>query len=122
MQDSGLFDAPDAALDIKVDCSSPVVLHAYLRNRGLALLPAGVEVGFYIIKAAKQVKLGAASSATALFPGQVEELTFTAPQQQGSVDQAYLARVLVDKNNPGFHECRTFNNETQPARANCSLK
>jgi hypothetical protein len=47
VQDKGLFDAPDATVALRVDCATPLELRATVRNLGLALLPAGVEVGFY---------------------------------------------------------------------------
>jgi len=122
VQEKGLFDAPDATLTLKVDCSSPVVLHAYLRNLGLAILPAGVEVGFYVKQGGStDVLLGKVSSTTALFPGQVSELTFSVPAAQGGVKDYYFARILIDPQNPTFHECRDTNNETSPMTANCLL-
>ena len=48
VQDKGIFDAPDATVSLAAKCTTPVQLEASLRNAGLASLPAGVEVGFYV--------------------------------------------------------------------------
>jgi hypothetical protein len=122
VQDKGIFDAPDATLSIKVDCLTPVVLHVYLRNYGFALLPAGVKVGFYVYKGTAETLLGTATTSSPLFPGQVSELTYIVKPTEGGVDDLYLARVLIDPQNPTFHECRTDNNETPVTKANCLLE
>ena len=122
VQDKGIFDAPDATLDLAVDCSTPVVLHAYLRNYGFALLPAGVKVGFFVRTGASDVKLAEVTTSTPLFPGQIQELTYTLKSGEGTVKESYLAKVLIDPTNPTFHECRGDNNEAGPTKANCTLE
>jgi FG-GAP-like repeat len=122
VQDKGIFDAPDATLDLAVDCKTPVVLHAYLRNYGFALLPAGVKVGFFIRTGASDVKLAEVTTSTPLFPGQIKELTYTLKSGEGTVKESYLAKVLIDPTNPTFHECRSDNNEAGPTKANCTLE
>ncbi len=120
VQDKGIFDAADATLTLRVDCTDPMVLHAWVRNYGLALLPAGVEVGFFVLRDGKELLLGTATTAVALFPGQVSELTYTAqPSDNLTVQDNFFARILVDLANPTFHECRDTNNETPPRQAVC---
>ena len=125
VQDEGIFNAPDPTVSLKVDCVSPPLLHAYLRNQGLAILPAGVTVGFYAAKAGSvgYTLLGTQVSAGALFPGQVEELTLSLKADSGfGVSDTYQARIIVDPKNPTFHECRPSNNASDPTRANCLME
>jgi len=123
VQEKGIFDAADATVSIKPDCTTPVVLHAYVRNYGFAILPAKVEVGFYVKQGGStDVLLGKAQTKNPLFPGQVSELTFTVPQAQGGVKDYYLAKILVDPQSPTFHECRESNNESQAKTPNCLLE
>ena len=120
VQDKGLFDAPDATLTLKVDCSKPVKLRAYVRNYGLALLPLGVEVGFYVVNSGAETLLGKAKTKTALYPGQVAELTYSAKTaDKVSIYDTFVAAILTDPKNPKFNECRKSNNKTKPAKAFC---
>jgi len=122
VQEKGLFDAPDATVSVVVECISPVVLHAYVRNQGFALLPAGVEVGFFVRRSSGDVLLGKAVTAGALFPGQVTDVTYTVAPADGGTLDLYLAKLLVDPTNPTFHECRETNNESEPQKAKCVLE
>jgi len=120
VQDKGLFDAPDPIVTLKADCTSPVVLHAYLRNFGLALMPAGVEVGYYVRDAGADRLLGKAKTTIPLYPGQVQELTYTAKKaDKVTVTDTFRARVLMDPTNPLFHECRPGNNVSLAATPHC---
>ncbi len=120
VQDQGLFDAPDATVRVKVDCASPVVVHAYVQNLGAAQLPAGVEVGFYYLRNGVERDLGTGVTDHILFPGQVAEVTYTAqPGDQLSLTDPYFARILVDPAAPTFRECRDDNNQSAEAFAVC---
>src|SRR5690606_4706888 len=44
VQDAGVFDAPNATVDLDVECSDPMTIFVSVRNIGLAPLPAGVTV------------------------------------------------------------------------------
>jgi hypothetical protein len=119
VQDKGLFDAPDATVSLMAECKDPVILHAYVRNMGLALLPAGVEVGFYVKKNGATL-LGKATTQAALFPGQVDEVILTTKASDGlSLRDEFFAGVLVDPKAPTFHECRGDNNLSSPRRPLC---
>ena len=121
VQDKGIFDAPDATVQLEVECTAPVVLHALMRNLGHAILPAGVEVGFYLREGASDQLLGTATSADPLFPGQVAELVLTPDASTGAdKEDTFVAKILVDPVNPVFHECRDDNNESDPVKAKCS--
>ena len=120
VQDKGLFDAPDPTVDLKVECTTPVQLVAYLRNQGLALLPRGVEVGFYVQKSGALTLLGRAKSTDPLFPGQVAAVKYTTTAtQKVTFKDTFAAKVLIDPQNPTFHECRSGNNSSKPSTANC---
>ncbi len=120
VQDTGLFDAPDAVVDLVADCSEPVVLHAYVRNLGSAILPAGVTVGFYVRRPDGDELLGTADTDTALFPGQATEVRYEADEGVSTSDE-FLARIEVDPDHPTFHECREDNNEAGPVTPNCNI-
>jgi len=118
VQQSGLFNAPDATVTLSVRCEDPPVLVASVRNLGEATLPAGVNVGFFAIMGTMETMIGTASTTTALFPGGVQDVVFRAPAGS-DVNGTYRARILIDPMMPRFHECRTDNNESAPARTQC---
>ncbi|MBI5534177.1 MAG: VCBS repeat-containing protein [Deltaproteobacteria bacterium] len=119
VQDKGLFNAPDATVLLEVQCVTPVVLDALVRNLGSAILPAGVQVDFYHRQGNKDTLLGSAATVSALFPGQVGKVTWKAkPGDAVQSGDLFFARV-DPKKNPTFHECREGNNESAPSSANC---
>jgi len=124
VQDKGLFNAPDATVSLKVDCTTPLVLHAYLRNQGLALLPGKVKVGLYKLDGTQEILMHTATSSVALFPGQLEEMIYVLQEKDDPAgsDTHFIARILIDPKNPTFQECRTDNNESPPTRANCIVE
>jgi hypothetical protein len=120
VQDKGIFDAPDATVTLMARCYTPVQLEAWVRNFGLAVLPAGVEVGFYLAGGGlNDTLLGTAQTKSPLFPGQAEMLTYTVEPGQGGAYDAYKAKILVDPQNPKFRECRDTNNETPATTPSC---
>jgi hypothetical protein len=120
VQDTGMFNAPDATVDLLVDCTDPVVLHAYVRNLGANILPAGVEVGFYLRDGGQDTALGSETTTTALFMGQVTELVHEVDPSHGvAPTDTFVAKIEIDPQNPTFHECREDNNESEPKKAVC---
>lgn len=119
VQDKGIFDAPDGVLSIAVDCTSPVVVHVSVRNIGLASLPSPVDVGIYKQTAGGDVLVAQTATTHALLPGQTELLSATVDPADGTQTDTYLAKIVIDPQNPTFHECREDNNESQPVKANC---
>jgi hypothetical protein len=123
VQDKGLFDAPDATVTLAVPCKKPVLLRAYVRNLGLALLPAGVELGFYVVKGGSETLLGTAKTSIALLAGQAEELTYAAKASDAiTLEDTFVARLLIDPKTAPFRECWDTNNASEPAKANCILE
>jgi hypothetical protein len=118
VQQSGLFNAPDPTVTLEVECLEPPVLHAFVRNVGAALLPAGVTVGFYAERT-PEVTLGTGTTTTPLFPGQVEEVTFTAPAGYDPLIESFRAAIVIDPAAPTFRECRDDNNSSAPVMALC---
>jgi len=120
VQGDGIWDAPDATVDLKADCEEPIILHAYVRNLGAAQLPAGVEVGFFVVRDGEETLLGTATTPNSLFPGQVAEIEYLAqPGDDIGLDDLYRARILVDPAAPSFHECREDNNASIDTRPIC---
>jgi hypothetical protein len=119
VQDKGLFDAPDATVSLTVDCTSPVILHAQVRNIGLASLPAGVEVDVFKRVGAVDTQVGTATTTHALFPGQTEELVVSADPTMANNKDQFVAKIFNDPAMPKFHECREDNDESDPASAHC---
>lgn len=116
VQDAGIFDAPDATVNLEVECVTPVAMEIQLRNAGLSGLPAGVQVDIYRLPT---TLLGSVFSTKALFPGQTELIPFTAPQGMASTTDTFQARIYVDPMNPTFHECRDTNNESPAVKPEC---
>jgi len=116
VQDEGLFDAPDAVVALDVECTTPVVGTVQVRNQGLAGLPAGIEVGVYLLGNPDQL-VATVTTGDPLFPGQTAVLPFTA--SSGGVDDTYQARIVIDPNNITFHECKDDNNESASVTPQC---
>jgi hypothetical protein len=122
VQESGLFNAPDGVLTLTVECTSPLRLIASLRNLGSAVLPAGVNVGFYVRRAGTDTLLGTASTTDALFPAQVAELVHDTTAADGVTEtDVFVAKILIDPMARTFHECREDNNESDEASARCLM-
>jgi hypothetical protein len=116
VQDKGIFDAPDATVSLAAKCTTPVQLEASLRNAGLASLPAGVEVGFYV--GTPGTLLGKVKSTRVLFPGQTEVLPFTAPST-ATKDDLFYAKIEIDPLKPTFQQCRTDNDKSAEIKPAC---
>ncbi len=119
VQESGLFDAPDATVSLEAICETPPRLVANVRNRGRAILPAGVVVGFYVREAdGTERRLGEARTSRDLFPGQGEPLEFVTPDGTPT-DATFFARIEVDPAARTFRECDEDNNQSDDARPVC---
>ncbi len=120
VQDSNLFNAPDATVTLNVDCTTPPILHAWVRNLGSAILPSGVEVGLYVREGSEDRLLYTDNTTTALFPGQMAEVVFTTDAADGFTAYTdFVAKIHTDPDNPLFHECRDDNNESEVTKATC---
>jgi hypothetical protein len=116
VQDKGIFDAPDATVKLAVDCTDPVLARVSVRNQGLASLPKDVQVG--VFKVAGDVLVGQAQTTHALFPGQTEVLEISLDAAALKED-TFVARILIDPQNPTFHECKEDNNQSSEEQASC---
>ncbi|HEX7602920.1 MAG TPA: VCBS repeat-containing protein, partial [Polyangiaceae bacterium] len=116
VQDKGLFNAPDAIVSLKADCTQPVAAHVSVRNVGTSGLPAGVDVGVFI--ASNDVQVGKVTTTLALLPGQTQTLdvTLTAP---ATPQNSYYAKILLNLANPKFHECREDNDKSDVVGTGC---
>jgi hypothetical protein len=120
VQDHGLFNAPDATVDVAVACGSPTVLTVSVRNIGLASLPSGVPVGIYKGSISAANEIGTVKTSHALLPGQTEPISFTVSTAMGNSTDSYFAQILVNPAMPLFHECNPNNDTGGPATAKCS--
>lgn len=113
VQQDGLFDAPDAALFVRVSCEPSTQAIATVRNLGQAVLTDGVEVAFYI----NDVEVERQLTTAALFPGQAVELVL--PLDAPTSGDVVRAEILNDPAAPSFVECFDDNNEDSAAYAGC---
>ena len=120
VQDKGIFDAPDATVSLIVGCGDTIELHAMVRNLGLALLPAGVQVSFWFEHKGVVKKLAQKKTPTALYPGQSVQVSYVTTKKDGVAEtDAFQARIEVDKKKPLFHDCNEKNNVSQWTAAPC---
>ena len=117
--DKGIFDAPDATVSLAVDCTSPVLLHASVRNIGHASLPAAVDVALFKTVNGVETPVGQTTTTHALLPGQTEELVASIDAMKATSGDQFIARILNDPMKPRFHECRDDNNASAVAAAHC---
>jgi hypothetical protein len=115
VQESGLFDAPDATVSLSAVCVTPVKMVVSVRNIGLSGLPAGVEVGIFNVTASDEL-LGHVATSNMLLPGQTEVLDFEAPIDLAKTTDLFQARIIIDPEKPTFHECREDNNDSEEVR------
>ncbi len=121
IQGEGIFDAPDATVELQIQClSDGFELIASVRNLGAALLPAGVEVGFFVVDGAGERELGRGTTTSAVFPGQVSQVTLTVTDGVTS-DDTFFARILIDPDARTFNECLEDNNESERLTPMCLL-
>ncbi len=96
------------------------MLHAFVRNIGSALLPAGVQVGFFERTGGTDVMLGTGATTGPLFPGRTVSVDLTAPAGTDPMS-TFVARILIDPTMRTFRECREDNNDSDEATARCLL-
>ncbi|MEZ4307671.1 MAG: FG-GAP-like repeat-containing protein [Polyangiaceae bacterium] len=116
VQDKGIFDAPDATLNLGIECDEPLLSKVSVRNQGLSSLPEGVVIGVFRVSDDLQVATG--KTTHILFPGQTEVLSLPLDPTAGKSD-VFVARILIDPMNPTFHECKEDNNESNEEKASC---
>jgi len=119
VQDKGIFNAPDAVVDLNVDCASPVLAHVAVRNIGEAGLPAGVQAGVFVTPG--DVQVGTVTTTYPLLPGQAQTLdvSLVAPAMPSST---FYAKILVDPKMPKFHECNAGNDQSPNVTAPCVVQ
>jgi hypothetical protein len=117
VQDKGLFNAPNATVSLSVECAQPVVLHPTVRNLGMAGLPAGVNVGVYLVAGGSQSLLGMVTTTKPLMPGQGEQLSLTT--NSAAPTDNFIATIIIDPANPTFHECKADDDSSPMVTASC---
>ena len=108
------------ARDLGADVSTAAAVVALLGiGMLLASLPAGADVGLFKRQNGMDVQVGTATTSHALFPGQTEELAVSVDPMMANNKDQFIAKTLIDPQNPKFHECREDNNESDLANAHC---
>jgi hypothetical protein len=121
VQDKGIFNAPQAIVSLTVDCTTPVLAHASVRNIGLASLPAGVTIGIFKHTAAVDTQVGTGTTTQVLFPGQTQEIDVLVNAAMANSGDQFVAKVLIDPAMPLFHECDPSNNTSAVVSPLCSM-
>jgi hypothetical protein len=124
VQPKGLFDAPNAILELDGTCSSPATIRGRVRNIGQATLPAGVVVGFYSgDPKGTKTKIGTGTTTKSILPGgfDVVEIKWDAPGDYRT--GALSVFGVVDDGSPvhAWHECKTDDDTSAPFKAKCTL-
>ncbi len=118
VQDSGVFDAPNATVDLDVECSDPLLIFVKVRNVGLAPLPAGVTVE--VRRVDTNTVVDSITTTESLFPGQIQTFELQTALEQNT-DLEFVGEIVVDPDNPTFVECKDDDNISAPAKAFCGI-
>jgi hypothetical protein len=116
VQESGIFDAPDATVDLEIMCSTPVLAKVAVRNAGFAPLPAGVMVEVRLSSGG--AALGTVTTTEMLLPGQTQLLQVEVGDALSDASDGYVAEI-TDVGAAANIECRPENNTSDEAKANC---
>jgi hypothetical protein len=117
VQQEGLFDAPDAVVELGKMCGEPLQLVAAVRNLGEAILPAGVRVGFFRVEGGSEQRIGTGQTTAPLFPGQSAEVPLEVDSSE--LGHTFRARILIEDGARTFRECREGNNTSEPFELTC---
>jgi hypothetical protein len=120
VQDKGIFDAPDATVSLEVPCGDPVGADIAVRNSGLATLPAGVDVGLYVVSGSTDTLVAQGQTTQTLAAGQSEVVHVVVPVDQASSKNTFVAKIIVDPQNPKFHECKDDNDTSNIVKPACT--
>jgi hypothetical protein len=118
------FAAPDGVVALLApQCKGDFGLVATVRNVGEAVLPAGVNIGFYKGDPPSGTLLGYAATKSPLYPLQGEDVFFSLPGGDGEIKNGTVkVYAIVDDNSdphPSWTECRTDNNQADAVYAPC---
>ncbi|MBX3182359.1 MAG: VCBS repeat-containing protein [Polyangiaceae bacterium] len=123
IQPSGEFSAPDLVVEVRPSCDRGYSLVARVRNIGLAAVPPGVVVGFYLgDPAAGGTRLGEAVTTRTLGPAQAEDVTLdiASPSTELTSGATPVYAVVDDGGPPhAWVQCRTDNDQSQAASGRC---
>jgi hypothetical protein len=121
VQETGLFDAPDATVTLEVRCTEPPTLVASIRNLGAALLPPNVQVDFFRVEpGGTETPLGTARTTRSIFPGALEQVSLVLSATDDPMD-TYRARIVNPASMPTFRECREDNDTSADVAGVCVM-
>jgi len=118
VQDQGVFNAPNATVDLDVECSAPMIVRVSVRNVGLAPLPAGVVVE--VTRLDDDSVVGQIITTESLFPGQIQTFELETGLEVNT-DLEFVGEIVIDPMNPTFIECKDDDNSSEPATAYCGI-
>jgi len=124
VQPRGVFDAPNAIVELEGSCSTPPTLRARVRNVGIATLPPGVVVGFYEgDPAGSSTKIGSATTTAAILPGGSEsvELKWDPAPSGYFVGTVGVFAKVADTGTPeSVHQCKTSDDTSKVFKNKCT--
>ncbi|NVB39406.1 VCBS repeat-containing protein [Pseudenhygromyxa sp. WMMC2535] len=115
--DDGVFDAPNATVDLDVACGDPMIISVKVRNVGLAPLPAGVQVE---VRRLPSTVIGTVETTKALYPGQIEVIELDSMLELDDTVE-FEGEIIIDPENKTFVECKEDDNTSEPASAFCGI-
>jgi hypothetical protein len=119
VQGAGIFNAPDPAISLAVECTNPVVANVTVRNVGQSGLPSAVKVAVFAKRMPTDLQVGTSATTIPLLPSQAQSLTVTLDASAKETDTFY-AQIVIDPLHPTFHECRTSNDTSAKVSAVCA--
>jgi hypothetical protein len=123
VQPRGLFDAPNAVIEVEGNCASKPNLRARVRNVGLASLPAGVVIGFYSGDPSAPTKLGTGTTKAPITPGGFEIVDFEWDSPPGGYFTGAVGvfgKVADDGTPTSVHQCKTDDDTSKLFKNKCT--
>jgi len=124
VQPKGLFDAPNAIVEVDGTCTTPPNIRGRVRNVGLTTLPAGVVVGFYTgDPAGTKTKIGSGKTTGAILPGGFEDVVIKWDPAPGGYFTGSIGVFAIVDDDPTphtWHECKTNDNTSNVYKKKCA--
>lgn len=128
VQGTGVFNAPNLAVDLSVGLSTCLdeefELIATVRNEGSLGVPAGVDVSLYEGTSASGEFIGTKTTEVALLPGSFTRLVWQVPAPGGEAKTFYVAIDGADQDDPEagiVNECIEDDNSATTETVSCPI-
>ncbi len=123
VQPRGVFDAPNAIVELEGTCTTPATLRARVRNVGPASLPSGVVIGFYSGDPGSGTKIGSATTTAPILPGGTVllEIKWGSPLASYLTGTTGVYAVVADTGTPEtIHQCKTSDDTSKVFKVKCA--